>query len=155
LTASPEANSLLAFEAGNPCARWTREVGEETVEVCTLDRWCQERGIEPARVSIIKLDVQGAELKALYGARRLLETAKAVYLEVSFVPIYKDGPLFHEVDAFLRECGYRRHAVYPSDQPNHWGDALYVKPAGSSPRTGAAVEARVAGPAPGAAAAPR
>jgi len=127
LTASPEANSLLGFQEGNPCARWTREVGEEAIEVCTLDRWCREAGIDPKRVDVIKLDVQGAELKALYGARKLLGTVKAVYLEVSFVPIYKDGPLFHEIDRFLGECGYRRHAAYPSDQPHHWGDALYIR----------------------------
>lgn len=127
LTASPEANSLLGFQEGNPCAQWTRIVGREEVDVCTLDRWCEENDIDPKRVGVLKLDVQGAELQALYGARKLLETTKVVYLEVSFVLIYEDSPLFGEIDAFLTECGYRRHAVYPSDQPHNWGDALYVK----------------------------
>ncbi|MFQ5495551.1 MAG: FkbM family methyltransferase [Phycisphaerae bacterium] len=127
LTAGSEANSLLGFLAGNPCARWTKEVGHETVEVCTLDRWCQDSGIDPRRVDILKLDVQGAELKALYGARRLLDTVPVIYLEVAFVPIYKDGPLFAEIDRFLGECGYRRHAVFASDQPQNWGDAIYVR----------------------------
>ncbi|MGB2987908.1 MAG: FkbM family methyltransferase [Phycisphaerae bacterium] len=127
LTASDEANSLLGFQEGNPCAEWTRVVDREEVEVCTLDRWCQDNDIDPKRVDILKLDVQGAELQALYGARKLLETTKVVYLEVSFVPIYKDIPLFGEIDGFLRECGYRRYAIYPSDQPQNWADALYVK----------------------------
>jgi FkbM family methyltransferase len=127
LTAGREAHSLLHFQEGNPCEQWTRVVGREEVEVCTLDRWCQENGIHPARVSILKLDLQGAELKALYGARRLLQTVQAVYVEVSFVALYKDAPLFPDIDAFLKECGYRRQAVYPSDQPHHWGDALYIK----------------------------
>lgn len=127
LTASPEANSLLGFQEGNPCAQWTRPVGEENVEVCTLDGWCRQEGVNPDTIDVIKLDVQGAELKALYGAKRLLETVRVIYLEVSFVPIYKDCPLFPEIDRFLTECGYRRHAVYPSDQPHNWGDALYVK----------------------------
>lgn len=127
LTAGREAHSLLGFQGGNPCARWTREVGTEEVEVCTLDRWCVNAGVDPRRVDLIKLDIQGAELQALYGARRLLASTPLILLEVSFVPIYKDAPLFAEVDRFLRECGYRRHAVYPSDQPQHWADALYVK----------------------------
>ena len=127
LTASPEANSLLAFQEGNPCAQWTHVTGEELVEVCTLDRWCEEAGIDRERVDLLKLDVQGAELQALYGARKLLQTTKLVYVEVSFVEIYKDLPLFEDIDRFLKECGYRRHAIYPSDQPHNWGDALYVK----------------------------
>lgn len=127
LTASPEANSLLGFEAGNPCAQWTKEVGQEEVSICTLDRWCEDNGIDPQRVDIVKLDVQGAELKALHGAKKLLEKTKAVYLEVSFVPLYQGAPLFDEIDKLLTATGYRRHAIYPSDQPHHWGDALYVK----------------------------
>ena len=127
LTASPEANSLLGYQEGNPCAQWTWIVGKETVEAITLDDWCAKAGVQPRRVDVVKLDVQGAELRALYGARSLLRTVKAILLEVSFVPIYKDGPLFAEIDAFMRESGFRRFAVYPSDQPANWGDALYVR----------------------------
>jgi len=127
LTTSPEANSLLAYQEGNPCAKWTGVIGQEEVEVCTLDRWCAEQGISSERVDILKLDVQGAELQALYGARKLLERTRLVYVEVSFVPIYKDCPLFGDIESFMKECGYRRYAVYPSDQPQNWGDALYVK----------------------------
>jgi len=130
LTASPEANSLLGYKDGNPCAQWTTIVGKEEIEICTLDRWCKENGIAAQRVDLLKLDVQGAELQALYGARTLLEHVRMVYVEVSFVPIYKDCPLFGDIDLFLRECGYRRHALYPSDQPHNWGDALYVKATG-------------------------
>jgi len=130
LTTSHEANSLLDYQPGNPCAQWTWIVGTEDIEVCTLDRWCEESGIDSARVQLIKLDVQGAELQALYGAKQLLKHVPLIYLEVSFVPIYKDAPLFPEIDSFLTECGYARHAVYPSDQPHNWGDASYVKLSG-------------------------
>ncbi len=127
LTTSSEANSLLEYQEGNPCAQWTGVLGEEEVEVRTLDGWCADNAVVTPRVDLIKLDIQGAELLALYGARKLLETARLILLEVSFVPIYKDCPLFPEIDSFLTECGYRRHALYPSDQPQNWGDALYVK----------------------------
>ena len=78
-------------------------------------------------MDLVKLDVQGAELKALHGAQRVLKTATAVYLEVSFVSIYKNCPLFGEIDSFMKSHGYDRRALYPSDQPHNWGDALYVK----------------------------
>ena len=127
LTASPEANSLLGFQDGNPCSQWTRVVGKERIEVCTLDRWCVDNNVDANRIDIVKLDVQGAELRALEGASKVLESAKLVHLEVSFVPIYRDCPLFSEVDAFMTKRGFRRHALYPSDQPHNWGDALYAK----------------------------
>lgn len=127
LTASSEAHSLLGFQEGNPCEKWTKEVGEEIVDICTLDRWCRDSEVDPLRVDLLKLDVQGAELQALYGAKELLNSVRLIYLEVSFVPLYKDCPLHAEIDSFLKECGFRRHGIYPSDQPHHWGDALYIK----------------------------
>lgn len=133
LTRGAEAHSLLDFEPGNPCAQWTEIVGREEVEVCTLDRWCREQNLPYSRISLLKLDVQGAELDALYGARELLRHVPLVYLEVSFVRLYRDAPLFPEIDRFLVECGFRRHALYPSDQPRLWGDALYVHRKVSSP----------------------
>jgi len=127
LTTSPEANSLLEYQENNPCAQWTWVIGQEEVDVCTLDRWCRDVGIDTRRVDIIKLDVQGGELRALFGARKLLGTVRLLLVEVSFVPIYKDCPLFPEIDGFLCESGYRRVALYPSDQPHNWGDALYAR----------------------------
>jgi FkbM family methyltransferase len=127
LTYSAEANSLLKFEPGNPCAQWTQEIGAEEVAVCTLDRWCAENDIELDRVDVIKLDVQGAELSALKGATQLLRAVKLVYLEVSFVPIYKGCPLFADIEAFMVEHAFVRRSIYPSDQPQNWGDAVYVR----------------------------
>jgi len=127
LTAGPEANSLLEFEPGNPCAQWTRVVGTEEIDVCTLDKWCEGSDIDPHDIDVIKMDLQGGELAALHGAKKLLKTARAVFMEVSFVKLYKDCPLFDEVDRFMTECGYGRAGLYPSDQPQNWGDALYIK----------------------------
>lgn len=125
LTNSREAHSLFDHLPGNPCEKWTQVVGHEEITVCTLDTWCHQTGIEMRRIDLIKLDIQGAELQALYGARRLLQHVRLILLEVSFVPIYKDAPLYSEVDAFLRESGFDQVALYPSDQPHNWGDALY------------------------------
>ena len=127
LTTSPECNSLLDYQPDNPCGQWNWVVGEEEVQVCTLDRWCAENHVDPGSVDLIKLDVQGAELKALRGATKLLKTAKLVFLEVSFVPIYKDCPLYEDIDRFMTKHGYRQAGLYPSDQPHNWADALYTK----------------------------
>lgn len=127
LTAGPESNSLLGFQPGNPCAQWTKIIGTEEINVCTLDKWCEGTDIDPRDIDVIKMDLQGGELAALHGAKKLLKTARAVFMEVSFVKIYKDCPLFDEIDRFMTECGYGRAGLYPSDQPQNWGDALYIK----------------------------
>lgn len=129
LTTSSECHSLLGYQPYNPCDKYDWIVGEEQVDVCTLDTWCAQNEIDPATVDLIKLDVQGAELKALKGAQRILKQAKMVLAEVSFVPIYKDAPLVGDIDELLHQAGYRRAAIYPSDQPQFWADALYVRQA--------------------------
>ena len=92
----------------------------------------------------LKIDVQGAELDVLEGATRTLRDTAVVELEVEFVPIYKDQPLFAEIDLFMRKNGFLLHkfvdvagrAFRPfvlNDNPYKpvsqilWADAVYAK----------------------------
>lgn len=55
---------------------------------------------------LLKLDVQGFELKVLKGGERTLGLSEVVIMEVSPLP-YNDGaPLFAEVVAFMNEKGF-------------------------------------------------
>jgi len=88
----------------------------------------------------LKLDVQGGELDALNGATRLLGQAIVVHTEVEFAPIYRNQPLFADVDGMLRSNGFELidlmkfgYAGY-KDLPNRrsvsrlmWCDAVYFK----------------------------
>lgn len=56
-----------------------------------------------------KLDVQGAELDVLVGAGEALGQAVVIELEVEFVPLYKNQPLFGDVQVFLRGQGFVLH----------------------------------------------
>lgn len=127
LTASPECNSLLGYEEGNPCDRFTWEVGTEQVETVRLDSWVEQSELGIDAIDVIKLDLQGAELMALRGAQGVLERARVVIAEVSHVPLYAGSPLLPDIDAFMTSSGFARAAIYPSDQPHHWGEAMYVK----------------------------
>jgi FkbM family methyltransferase len=76
---------------------------DATLEVptTTADAAAEQYGFEDA--AYFKLDVQGAELEILNGSRRLLEHALvALRIEVSFIPIYRDQPLFADIDRALR-----------------------------------------------------
>jgi FkbM family methyltransferase len=91
----------------------------------------------------LKADVQGAELMVFEGAPRLLDDALVVHAEVEFVQLYKDQPLFADVDAHLRSKGFVLHLLgkvgrtfKPLIFMNNvnaglsqilWGDAVYVR----------------------------
>lgn len=97
-----------------------------------------------APVHFQKLDVQGAELEILAGGLRQLESTAVVQIEVEFVPLYKDQPLFGDIDQFLRSHGFQFHrfhaihgrAVKPFSPNNDryspmsqwlWSDAIYYR----------------------------
>ena len=90
----------------------------------------------------IKLDIQGAELSVLSNGRRQLSHALVVESEVLFVPLYRDQPLFGEMQSFMREAGFLFHRFldmqgrcwrpFAATQPVAvsqplWADAIFVR----------------------------
>lgn len=89
----------------------------------------------------LKIDVQGGELDVLKGAQRLLQHTITVHCEVEFGPVYKDQPLFAEIDVFLRQhgfelldlvnAGYNRYNAFPAAPDTGsrllWAEAIYFK----------------------------
>lgn len=111
-----------------------------SVTVTTLDDVFAPKDTKP---DVIKVDVQGAELKTLAGAESILkDSVVAVLAEVSFIESYESQPLFSEVELFLRQRGF---AFVGFVELNHrstktldkltqigrermfWGDALFIK----------------------------
>jgi hypothetical protein len=74
----------------------------------------------------INIDIQGAELQALTGARRILSEAKVVYTEVSKKLIYREGTHIRDLDEFLKGFGFKRVTTRWIMREG-WGDALYLK----------------------------
>lgn len=91
----------------------------------------------------LKVDVQGAELLVFEGAPKLLDNALVVQTEVEFVPLYKDQPLFADIDAHLRSKGFLLHRLMQTGRTFKplifmndvnaglsqilWGEAVYVR----------------------------
>ena len=116
-----------------------RVVRREEIETHRLDDLREVEGAD-----CLKLDVQGAEVDVLNGAAQTLAETLVVHTEVEFVPLYKDQPLFAEVDQRLRQEGFLFHkftgisgrAFQPlvvNNDLDHplsqmlWADAVYVK----------------------------
>ena len=80
---------------------------EVKVETITIDKYCQQYNIES--IDILKIDVQGNELKVLQGAKRMLKEKKVnlIFTEISIAPNYKEQSEIDEVIKLLRENKYR------------------------------------------------
>lgn len=122
-------NSILKLSDRNPLD-FIKSQTSITVETTTIDVFCKEKNIE--RIHILKIDVQGADLDVLKGATEMLKSKciDLIYIEVEFVEIYKDQPLFHDISMFLNEHKYKLHALYNLSYSKEgqimYGDATFV-----------------------------
>lgn len=77
-------------------------------------------------ISLLVLDLQGAEFDVLLGADETLRNTLAIHTEVSTVEMYKTQKLMEEVVELLATYGFTliRHDLSESV---HSGDALFIK----------------------------
>ena len=87
-----------------------------TVPSVTLDQYCAERGLSP---DVIKIDVEGAELKALRGAEKLLRAKPVtIWCEVHPLQMRNLGDSVEALEKYLSELGY---VAEPVAAPGHMG----------------------------------
>lgn len=132
----PDTPLLEQFQALAELATVVRRIPLQTRRLDDLP--------EVAGADYLKLDVQGAELAILRGAQTFLSSVLVVQTEAAFVPLYRDQPLFADVDAELRRHGFVFHrfhgisgrAFKPFLKNNNpatpisqqlWADAIYVR----------------------------
>ena len=123
-------NSLLASKSTNSEDDFFRDTLTEIhVETITLDTYCEENQIET--IDILKIDTQGNELEVLKGAHSLLKSGRIqlIYCEVSFIQMYEDCPLYHEIAVYLEQFQYKLHSLYGLVKNEKgemaWGDAIF------------------------------
>lgn len=84
---------------------------------------------------LIKIDVQGAELDVLSGAKDILERTDGIILEVSLFEFFKEGPQFGDVVAFMKSKGFVVYDIFgfayrPLDNALCQVDVLFVQEEG-------------------------
>lgn len=100
------------------------------VPAVTIDDLCNERNLRGPY--LIKADVQGAELKVLDGARKVLEDTELVILEVSLFQFFKGGPQFYDVVSYMKDHGFVVYDIFnctirPFDGALAHIDIVFVK----------------------------
>jgi FkbM family methyltransferase len=125
----PAGSSLL-----NPRSEITREfqdnswgvIGTVAVQTVSYDRLVAQED----EISILKLDIQGAEMRVLANSREGLQKTKTVILEVTFTSHYESDSGFPELHQLMARKGfglYRLSPPYDRGARILYADAIYVR----------------------------
>jgi FkbM family methyltransferase len=108
----------------------TRNFPKEQIEVITIDRFCETRGIP--RIDIIKTDTEGYDLHVLRGASDMLRSGvRFVLSEVGMARWDTRHTYFQDINDFL--CDYSFHlsgfygTLYRADGTIEFTNALFVR----------------------------
>lgn len=106
-----DSSSLLPItSAQNDLFPGTAQIGTQTITVSRLIDHLPPVEIESP--ALLKIDVQGYELQVLAGCEDVLERFAWVYVECSFVELYRGQSFADEVIAWLRDRGFRLYGIY-------------------------------------------
>jgi len=81
-------------------------------------------GVPP--ISLLVLDLQGAEYQALVGATQTLQLTQAIHVEVSTVELYAGQKLIYDIHALLTQLGFQL-VTHDLTRKVCSGDALYLR----------------------------
>ena len=68
--------------------------------------------IKNTKSNLIKLDVQGAELKIMTGLKELINNFEVIILEVSLHKYNKDAPLFYDIIHYMKNKRFVLYDIY-------------------------------------------
>lgn len=115
-----KSSSLLAPEINN-LPKWL--TFNDIIEVRTMTLYSFLEKNKISDVDFIHMDVQGAELKVLEGAKEKIKNIKAIWLEVSSIELYKNQPLKNDVELFMKKNNF---LLIRSEFSGAFGDQFYL-----------------------------
>jgi len=125
ITNNKESSSIFNFGTHSIEHPQVFEIERRRLKSITLNTLFDRNNIPHDRYDFINIDIQGAELKALKGAVRILPHIKAIYAEVNEKMLYEGAALVPELDEYLATFNFKR--VITNMTQHGWGDALYIK----------------------------
>lgn len=123
VSSNGQSSSILKFGTHSTNYPDTAVVATKIMKTVTIDSLISAKSPE---LNFLNLDIQGAELKALNGAREKLSSAEWIYTEVNYEEVYQGGALVTNLDLYLANFGFKRQATRWCLGLG-WGDALYVR----------------------------
>lgn len=101
-----KSSSLLKPNKTTEILPWLKFENKQMVRTKTLSSYMVENKIDV--IDFIHMDVQGAELMVLNGAKEHLKNIKMIWLEVENIELYKNQPLKNDVEDFLSQNNFKK-----------------------------------------------
>jgi len=126
------SSSILPIEEGHMQAFPMTQTSDcINVSLARLDDYLDTMNFIPP--VLLKMDVQGAEDKVIYGSKQALKQIDTIITEVSYRPLYKGQALFEDIYNLLIERGFRFGGNFdtlcsPIDGTILQSDALFYRP---------------------------
>ncbi len=116
--AVPGEDTTLASLSPSPFVRELSSTRMELIEMQTLDRFVEDRGID--RIDYLKLDTEGHDLRVLEGSERSLRSGsvKVVEVESGFSPENRTHVPFETLRNYLQARDFRLFGIY--EQMREW-----------------------------------
>jgi FkbM family methyltransferase len=127
---TPSSSLLHMTRLHKEAFPFTERETTEAVEVRRLDDALA--GLTLRDNLLVKIDVQGYEMKVISGGERLISSAALLIVETSFQTLYEGQPLFDDVYDLLRQKGLRYagnwdQLLSPRDGSVLQADAVFVR----------------------------
>ena len=125
ITNNTESSSIFNFGTHAIEHPQIFEIERRQLKSITLNTLFEQNNISYDRYDFIKIDIQGAELKALKGAVCILPYIKAIYTQVNVKMLYEGTGLMTELDEYLATFNFKRVMTIMTQHGN--GESLYIK----------------------------
>lgn len=122
---SVSSSALQMLDSHTVAAPGSAYIGSESVPLSQLDTVACDY-LKSGTRPFVKIDTQGYEDRVLDGATELLQKARGLQLELSFVPLYEGQKLFDDLVERLRTLGFSIWAIWPGFCDPHTGRMLQV-----------------------------
>lgn len=120
----PSSSLLHVSDIHKQAFPHTENESQATVKVTRLDDVLDASTL--GRDVLIKIDVQGVEDRVIRGGRAVFGVAEMVLIEMSFLQMYEQQPIFDEINDLLRECGLRLAGLKNQIEDPATGQPLFV-----------------------------
>lgn len=109
-----DKKTKLKFKSGGIGAMLS-PVGDTVISTTTIDSELKKLKIPLSKVNFVKMDIEGAEIKALGGAKKLLSQKKKPYIAIASYHIINGEKTYHEVEKQLKNFGYKKvKSIFPN-----------------------------------------